>query len=100
VPLTVSAVVEAYGSVFGVVAVEVMAPEIPSAPLRVRPPVMVDDAALTKIPLLKPISVEVELPQACGVNGKICASDELDTLLLKVVQSAEVRKPLFEGLAA
>ena len=47
-----------------------MAPEIPSAPLRVRPPVMVDDAALTKIPLLKPMSVEVELPQACGVNGK------------------------------
>ena len=93
------AVVDAYGSVFGVVAVEVMAPEIPSAPLRVRPPVMVDDAALTKIPLLKPMSVEVELPQACGVNGKICASDDEEILLLKVVQSLLLKYPLVEEFA-
>ena len=99
-PLTVNAVVDAYGSVFGVVEVEVMAPEIPSAPLSVSPPVMVDDAALTKIPLLKPMSVEVELPQVVGVNGKICASELDEILLLKVVQSAEVRKPLAEAEAA
>ena len=82
------------------VAVEVMAPETPSAPLSVSPPVIVDEAALTKMPLLKPMSVEVELPHAVGVNGNICASDELEILLLKVVQSAEVRKPLLEALAA
>jgi hypothetical protein len=94
VPETVSAVVDAYGKVFAAVAVEVIVPVMLSAP------VIVDDAALTKIPLLKPMSVDVELPQVVGVNGKICASDEEDTLLLKVVQSVEVRKPLAEPLAA
>lgn len=62
-------------------AVDVIAPVILSAP------VMVDDAALTSMPLLKPIRVEVELPQVVGVNGKICDRDELEILLLKSVQS-------------
>ena len=84
-PETVSAVVDAYGKVLKVVAVEVMAPVILSAP------VMVDDAAFTKIPLLKPMRVDVELPHVVGVNGKICDRDEDEILLLKVVQSDDER---------
>jgi len=93
-PETVSAVVDAYGKVFLDVAVEVMAPVMLSAP------VIVDDAALTRIPLLNPMSVEVELPHVVGVNGKIDESEVDEILLLKVVQSAEVRKPLVEAEAA
>ena len=56
------------------------------------------------MPLLKPMSVDVAFaavePKVVGVNGKICARDEEEILLLKVVQSAEVRKPLVDALAA
>ena len=45
------------------------------------------------------MSVEVELPIEVGVNGKIEASDELETLLLKVCQSAAARQPKVVELA-
>ena len=61
----------------------------------------VDDAW---IPFVNQIGVEVELAAApkfvVGVNGKICASDDEEILLLKVVQSAKVRKPLVVAFAA
>ena len=61
--------------------------------------VKVEDAVASR-PLVKPSVVDVALPYETGVNGKICASEVDETLLLKVVQSAEVRKPLFEAEAA
>ena len=62
-------------------------------------PVKVEDAVERK-PLRKPSVVEVALPYETGVNGNICDKDEEEILLLKVVQSAEVRKPLVDALAA
>ena len=91
VPLAVNAVVDAYGKVFGVVATDVIAPEILS----------VDDAWIPDWNHIGDVVALVLAPKlVVGVNGKICESDELDTLLLKVVQSAEVRKPLVDALAA
>jgi hypothetical protein len=37
------------------------------------------------------VELAVALPQVVGVNGKIEARDDDDTLLLKMVQSVEAR---------
>src|SRR4051812_47694632 len=54
-------------------------------------------------PLVNQIGVEVELAAApklvVGVNGKICARDDEEILLLKVVQSLLLRYPLVELVA-
>jgi hypothetical protein len=50
---------------------------------------------------VNPIKVEVEFaavaPKVVGVNGKIAVREEEETLLLKVVQSVEDRKPFVEA---
>ena len=60
--------------------------------------VIVDDA-LEMNPAVNCRSVEVELPIEVGVNGKMEESDEDDTLLLKVLQSAAARQPKVEASA-
>ena len=93
--------VESVANTEPVSAVKYALPETVSAVVEAFTNCDVDDAW---IPFVNQIGVEVELAAApklvVGVNGKICESDELDTLLLKVVQSAKVRKPLVDALAA
>jgi len=77
----------------------VVAPPEIVRPVVWAPPPIVEDAFAIR-PAVNWMRVDVELPSAVGVNGN-CAvraalSEELETLLLKVVQSAEVRKPLVE----
>jgi len=59
--------------------------------------VKVEDA-VERMPLVNPIVVLVALPYAVAVNGNAPvtadASDEEETLLLNVVQSAEESAPL------
>jgi len=59
---------------------------------------IVDDAFEIR-PEVNWISVEVELPIAVGVNGKSDVSEEEETLLLNVVQSAPARQPNVEPFA-
>jgi len=67
------------------VALDVVAfPVTMSVPLIVELP-------LVRRPAVKPMVVEVLLPYDVGVNGNIDVRDELETLLLKSVQSEEER---------
>ena len=49
------------------------------------------EEAFEMSPFPNPMVVEVELPQVCGVKGKIAVSEEELILLLKSVQSLEAR---------
>jgi hypothetical protein len=80
-------------------------PVVVAPPAMVNPPVLVPlpivEEAKAYIPWVNPIKVLVALavapPKVVGVKGKIEAREEEETLLLKVVQSVEVRRPRVEG---
>jgi hypothetical protein len=60
--------------------------------------VIVEEAFATR-PAVNWINVEVALPSAVGVNGKSEESEDEETLLLNVVQSAAAKQPKVLALA-